>query len=177
VTAREDNKKFLESLPKEKLIELMFTHIRGLWTVDGLYFLGIEEKNSTEAATEVDTNVWRVMGKIEARRLKEVLGIKDGGLGSLAKALRSTSWYLDLDDAELVETGDSVIVRNLSCRVQKTRIGKGLPEFACKSVRSSFFSSFAKEFNPDIEMNCKLCPPDKHSDSLWCEWEFRRKRA
>jgi hypothetical protein len=175
LTSRDDNKKFLESLPKDKLMDLMFTHIRGLWTVDGLYFLGIEDRESTEAATETDVNVWRVMGKIEARRLREVLEIKDGGLQSLAKALRSTSWFLDLEDGELVETKDSVILRNLKCRVQTTRIGKGLPEFSCKGVRSAFFIAFAKEFNPDIEMTCKVCPPDKHPDNLWCEWEFRQR--
>jgi hypothetical protein len=79
MTSRDDNEKFLADLPEDKLLELMFTHIRGMWTVDGLYFLEIEEKQTAEAATEVDQNVWRVMGKIEARRLKEALAIKDGG--------------------------------------------------------------------------------------------------
>ncbi len=49
--------------------------LRNLWAVDGLYFLGIEELYGTEVATEIDANVWEVMGKIEARKLKEFLGI------------------------------------------------------------------------------------------------------
>jgi hypothetical protein len=35
--------------------------------------------------------------------------------------------------------------------------------------------AFAKEFNPDIEVKCNVCPPDEHPDDLWCEWEFAMK--
>jgi hypothetical protein len=27
------------------------------------------------------------------------------------------------------------------------------------------------ELNPNIKFNCTVCPPDKHPDDLWCEWE------
>jgi hypothetical protein len=71
----DQDRKMLDSMPKDKLLDLFFSHIRNLWRVDGLYFLGIEKKFGTDAATEIDANCWRLMGKLEARALKKTLGI------------------------------------------------------------------------------------------------------
>lgn len=150
-------------------------HLRNMWAVDGLYYLGIEEKWGTEAATEVDRKVWEVLGKIEARKLKEFFDIKGNDIHSMMKALQYSGWALDLEDKEVVVEENRGIIRNVKCRVQNTRIKKGLDEFGCKPVRWEFLKAFAKEFNPDIVVNCNVCPPDKHPDDLWCEWEFKIK--
>lgn len=144
-----------------------------MWAVDGLYFLGIEEKFGTEAATEIDSKVWEIMGKIEARRLKEFFDITGNDIPSMIQALRYSSWALDLEDKEIIVEKEKAIVRNVKCRVQNTRIKKGLEEFPCKKVRWGFLKSFAHEFNPNIVVNCNVCPPDKHPSDLWCEWEFK----
>jgi len=171
--SRNEDKKIINDIPKEKIPDFIFMHIRNMWSIDGLYFLGIEEKYGTEIATEIDKNVWTVMGKIEARRLKKLFNIKDTGLSSLFKCLEVSGWALDLEDKEIIIEEDRVSIRNAECRVQKTRLRKDLSEFPCKKVRWSFLKSFAKEINPNIEVYCNLCPPDKHNDDLWCEWEFR----
>ena len=158
---------------KERLIELLFMQMCNLWALDGLYFLGIEERFDSESATEIDRNVWEVMGKIEARRLKEILGIKGEDIMTVMDALRFTSWSLDLEEKEIIVDKNRALFRNKTCRVQKTRIKKGLGEFPCKMVRWGYLKSFAKEINPNIEVNCKVCPPDKHEENLWCEWEFK----
>ena len=147
-------------------------HLRNMWTVDGLYFLFIEEKYGIEVATEIDRKVWELMGKIEARRIKELFGFKDSNVPTMMKALSYCAWALDLEDKEIVVEEKKAIIRNVKCRVQNTRIQKGLGEFACKPVRFGFLKAFAKEFNPNIVVNCKVCPPDKHPNNLWCEWEF-----
>ena len=146
-----------------------------MWAVDGLYYIFIEEKWGTEAATEVDRKVWEVLGKIEARKLKEFFDIKGNDIPSMMKALQYSGWALDLEDKEIVVEENRGIIRNVKCRVQNTRITKGLDEFGCKPVRWGFLKAFAKEFNPDIVVNCNVCPPDKHPDDLWCEWEFKIK--
>ena len=146
-----------------------------MWTVDGLYYLGIEEKFGTEAATDIDRKVWEVMGKIEARKIKDFLNIKGTDIPSMMKALQYSGWALDLEDKEIIVKENIGLIRNVKCRVQNTRIKKGLVEFSCKPVRFGFLKAFAKEINPDIEVNCNVCPPDKHPDNLWCEWEFKLK--
>lgn len=149
--------------------------LRNLWAVDGLYFLGIEESYGTKAATEIDQHVWEIMGKIEARKLKEFFHITTNDIPSMMKALQYSSWALDLEDKEIKITKKSVVIKNVRCRVQNTRREKGLPEFACKPVRFGFLKAFAKEFNPDIVVKCIVCPPDKHPEDLWCQWEFHLK--
>ena len=165
-------RKVLSRISKDDLIDFIFLHLRNLWTVDGLYYLGIEEEYGTEVATEIDRKVWEVMGKIEARKLKEFFDIKGNDIPSIMKALQYSSWALDLEDKEVIVEENRGIIRNVKCRVQKTRISKGLDEFSCKPVRWGFLKAFAKEFNNNIIVNCNICPPDKHPDNLWCEWEF-----
>lgn len=172
---RDEDKKLIEEISKEKIADFIFLHLRNLWAVDGLYYLGIEETFGIEAATEIDRKVWDVMGKIEARRLKKLFNISGSDIPSMIGGLRLSGWALDLEDKEIVVEKDKAIIRNNTCRVQNTRIKRGLSEFGCKPVRWGFLKSFAKEFNPNIEVDCKVCPPDNHPDNLWCEWEFRMK--
>lgn len=166
----------IEKIPKDKLADFIFMHLRDMWAVDGLYYLGIEEEFGTEAATEIDRKVWEVMGKIEARRIKQIFNIKGSDIPTLMEALRYSGWSLDLEDKEIIVEKDRGILRNTKCRVQNTRLSKGLVEFGCKPVRWGFLKSFAKEFNPNIVVNCNVCPPDKHPNDLWCEWEFKLKK-
>ena len=169
---REDDKKIISDIPREKIPDFIFMHLRNMWSIDGLYFLGIEEKYGTKVATEIDKDVWKIMGKIEARRLKILFDIKDNNLSSLVKCLKLSGWALDLEDKEIIKKDNRVIISNSVCRIQNTRIQKNLSEFPCKKVRWGFLKSFAKEINPNIEVVCKSCPPDKHDDNIWCEWEF-----
>ena len=170
--SREKDRGLIEQIPKNKMSDFIFMHLRNMWAVDGLYYLGIEEKYGADNATEIDSKVWEIMGKIEARKIKEFFDIKENDIKSLIKALSYSSWSLDLEDKEIIIKKDKAIIRNTKCRVQNTRIQRGLSEFGCKVVRFGFLKSFAKEINPNIEVKCNVCPPDRHTQDLWCEWEF-----
>jgi len=174
--SRKLDRKIIEEIPKEKLADFIFMHLRDMWTVDGLYYLGIEDKFGIEAATDIDRRVWEVMGKIEARKLKKLFDIKGDDIASMIKALRLSGWVLDLEDKEIIQKKEKAILRNVKCRVQNTRIKKNLNEFSCKPVRWGFLKAFANEFNQNIEVICNVCPPDSHPDDLWCEWEFRLRK-
>jgi hypothetical protein len=172
IITRDKDKALLNEIPKDKIDEFILMQLRNMWAVDGLYYLGIEEKSGTETATEIDRKVWEVMGKIEARKLKEFFNIKKNDISTMMKALQYSGWALDLEDKEVIVQKNKGIIKNVKCRVQNTRRKKGLVEFGCKPVRWGFLKAFAKEFNPDIVVNCRVCPPDKHPEDLWCEWEF-----
>jgi hypothetical protein len=65
-----EDREMLTRIPVEKLLDYFFLQVRNLWRVDGLYFLGIEKRFGTEAATEIDADVWVIMAKIEAKSFK-----------------------------------------------------------------------------------------------------------
>ena len=165
----------LGELSTDRLIELLFMQIRNIWSEDGLYFLEIEKRFGLDTAVEIDRNVWEIMGTLEAKRLKKVLGITDESLTGLFEALMHTSWWLDLENKEYNLEDNRAMIRNRDCRVHKKRKEKGLPEFNCKSVRWGFLKSFVQEFNTNVEVDCHFCPLDKHPVNIWCEWEFIMK--
>ena len=168
----EQDREMLRNLSKEKLLDLLFLHIRNLWRVDGLYFLGIEKEFGTDAATRIDVECWKSMGKIEAGNLREVLDVKQNDIASFMYLLRNTSWALDQGNKEIEVTKTKGVLRVTDCRTQETRIRKGLGEFPCRQVRHGYLESFAKEFNSDIKVVCRVCPPMKHPKNVWCEWDF-----
>lgn len=173
----EQDRSMLENMPKDQLIDLFALHIRNIWRVDGLYFLGIEEKFGTESATEIDANCWKVMGKIEARYLKKILGVDEVLPDSLIHMLRNTSWALDIQEKKYEVSKNKATIRVVRCGTQETRISKELGIFPCKRVRFGYLEAFAKELNSDIQVKCNFCPPDERPAGVWCEWEFRFKES
>ncbi len=170
---RDEDQEMIGRLPRNKVLELFFLHIRNIWRVDGLYFLGIEDKFGTEAATNIDAGCWQTMGKIEARQLRDILNIKEIDPKSFIYMLRNTSWALDIWEKETEVTGQKALFRVTKCGTQLTRLKKGLDVFPCKQVRFGYLRNFAQELNPEVETVCRICPPDDRPSDLWCEWEFR----
>ena len=169
---RED-REMLAKMPMEKLLDYFFLQIRNLWRVDGLYFLGIEKKFGTEAATEIDAGVWEAMAAIEAKSLQKMFNVGENpDVPTIISLLRKSSWALD-QPFKTIELSDKQATLSIDrCRTQEARLSKELNEFPCKKVRLGYLRKFAKTLNPKVEVNCLVCPPDKHPKDLWCKWEF-----
>lgn len=169
-----EDRAMLAKMPNEKLLDFFFLQIRNLWRVDGLYFLGIEQKFGTEAATEIDAGVWQVMARIEAKSLRKMFQVRENAnIQTIISLLRKSSWALDQPFKTVEASNKRAVLITDRCRTQETRLKKGLDEFPCKKVRFAYLENFAKTLNPDVEVYCLVCPPDKHPRNLWCKWEFR----
>jgi len=168
------DREMLSKMPMERLLDFFFLQIRNLWRVDGLYFLGIEKKFGTDAATEIDAGVWEAMAAIEARSLQKMFKVGDNpDVAVIIDLLCRSSWALD-QPFKTVEVGDGWATLSIGkCRTQEARLSKELCEFPCKKVRFGYLKSFAKTLNSKVEVNCVVCPPDEHPEDLWCKWEFR----
>lgn len=168
-----EDREMLSKMPCENLLDFFFLQIRNLWRVDGLYFLGIEEKFGTEAATEVDAGVWQIMAKIEAKSLRRMFQVGENvDIPMIMNLLQKSSWALD-QPFKTIEIDDNKAVLSISkCKTQEARLKKSLSEFPCKKVRFGYLKNFAKTLNPNVEVNCIVCPPGKHPKDLWCKWEF-----
>ena len=164
----------LAKKPPQKLLDIIFFQIRNTWRVDGLYFLGIERRFGTEAATEIDAEVWSAMAAIEAKALQRLLKVGEKpDVETIIKLLKNSSWALD-QAFKTIEVHDGHATLSIDrCRTQETRLRKGLKEFPCKNVRLGYLKEFARTLNPHVEVNCLVCPPDAHPKDLWCKWEFR----
>ena len=46
--------------------------------VDGLWFVKVQEQFGFDKALEIDEAVWRILAKIQARKMKELAGLPDG---------------------------------------------------------------------------------------------------
>ena len=88
-----EDRDILVKMSMEKLLDLFFLQIRNLWRVDGLYFLGIEKKFGTEAATEIDAGVWEAMAQIEAKGLQRMFQVGENpDIQTIITLLRKSSW-------------------------------------------------------------------------------------
>jgi len=168
-----EDREMLSKMPMEKLLDFFFLQIRNLWRVDGLYFLGIEKRFGTEAAAEIDAGVWEAMAQIEAKSLQKMFKVGENpDIPTIMNLLRKSSWALD-QPFKTFEVNDKRATLSIDrCRTQEARLSKQLSEFPCKRVRFGYLKSFAKTLNAKVEVNCLVCPPDKHPKDLWCKWDF-----
>ncbi len=160
-----------DKLPKQQLIELLRMYGRFALLLDGYWFLGIEGLHGTEEAIRLDEDVWRQFGKSEARLLKRFLSRdRVTSLEEICRIYLLTPVFGNLGGrAEIRE--DKCRLSVTDCHPQKARIRKNLGEFPCKTVGQAYFESLLAEMNPEIRFRCVVCPPDRHPDDLWCEWE------
>ncbi len=162
---------FLNSLTREELLELVEIMSKNLLTLDGYWFLSIEDRYGQSVAVDIDKGAWERFGTSEARRIKKFLRIGEGTLEELAKALHFTS-IAPVSAISVEIKGDRVLLSIKNCRPQTARIKSGRGIFPCKNVGLAHLSAFAKTINPRFRVRCLICPPDEHPDDLWCSWEF-----
>jgi len=168
-----EDREMLKKMQTEKLLDYFLLQIRNLWRIDGLYFLGIEKKFGTEAATEIDAGVWEAMAEIEAKGLKKMFNVGEKpDVPAIVDLLRKSSWALDQPFKTIEVTNRKAVLGIDRCRTQEARLSKGLKEFPCKKVRFGYLKNFAQTLNPYAMVTCLVCPPGEHPKDSWCRWVF-----
>ncbi len=164
--------KATEGLSREEL-RAWLADAAKLWLAhDGLWFRAVEESRGMDEAVRRDEEAMAAWTVIEARRIKERLGLpSEGGLDALEKALRARLYAL-LNRQEIRREGDRLIFTMKTCRVQDARNRKGLPPFPCRSVGILEYAGFARTIDPRLEVRCRHCPPEPTPEGEWCSWEF-----
>jgi hypothetical protein len=162
----------IEKLPKEKLLELTKNFAKNWLAHDGLWFQAVERAHGLDHAIKLDAEAWSRFSPIEARRIKELLGLQEqGGLEALRTAL-DYRLYAVLNKQQSILEGGLLRFYMQDCRVQSARKRRGLPDFPCKPVGIVEYSTFAAEIDPRIKTRCIACPPDDHPEEYYCGWEF-----
>jgi hypothetical protein len=163
--------KELERLPKKVLIELIKMYSRNWLTVDGLWFSGVEEKFGLDEALELDYRMWRIGSRIEAKRIREILDVNDGGLNSVLRAINFLSWAASFE-YHVEQSENRAVWTCTHCPPQVSRVKSGKGEFACRPTFESCFGNLCEVIDPNIKVTCLICPPGPHPEDIWCQWEF-----
>jgi len=130
--------------------------------VDGLWFMKVEEKYGFDVALDIDVEVWKVMPKIQARKLKSFCNL-DKGLDAL---LECFSTKLHLEDFKFNvekfkdEKGFKIIITE--CPWHNTMVKSGREHLSGKigtRICNTEYSVWAKEFGDDIqfELESQIC--------------------
>lgn len=162
----------IQTLSKEKLLELIDIYAKNWLAMDGVWFQSIEKKFGMDEAIEHDENAWRKFTVIEANRIKGFLGLQErSGIEGLKKAL-SLRMYANINDDEILVEDNTLIYRTLDCRVQNARKRKGMPFHPCKSVGIIEYTDFAKTMDDRFECEALSCFPDITDETCNCSWKF-----
>lgn len=128
--------------------------------VDGLWFVKIEEKYGFDTALNIDEEVWKVVPKIQARFLKNILK-KDCGLEALLECF-SAKLKLDGFKFKTEKTSSKLKIIISSCPWHNTMIKSdrtSLSEKIGSRICAAEYSVWAQEFGNDIKFTLedKIC--------------------
>lgn len=162
----------IDDLPRAELLKLVKVFAKNWLALDGVWFQSIEMKFGMDEAMEHDANAWRRYTVIEAKRIKEFLGLPEkAGLEGLRLAL-NFRLYASLNTAEATKEKNQLVYNVTSCRVQTARARKGMEYHPCKSVGLVEYSGFAQTIDARITTECVSCYPDVTCPESNCVWRF-----
>jgi hypothetical protein len=169
----------LHKLDAKELTNLLAEMSKNWVACDGIWFQTIENNYDDEMLTAKrinDTN-WVRFSPLEAKMIMHRFNLpENGGLPVLKEALKYRQYAL-INKYEMIDEGDSLIYRNVDCRVQVARKRRSLPDYPCKSSGVSEYTHFAEGIDPRIQVRCLGCPPGEHPKDWWCAWEFTMKES
>jgi len=126
---------------------------RSYTSVDGLWFIKVEEKYGFDATLDIDDEVWDVLPKIQARMLKSMVGV-DKGIDALFECLTTK---LSLEGftfkAEKAGDGGGFKIVISKCPWHDLMVKSGREELSGKVgalICNTENSVWASEFGDDI---------------------------
>ncbi|MFC1926859.1 DUF6125 family protein [Chloroflexota bacterium] len=152
---------------------------RSYTTVDGLWFMKVEEKYGFRTALEVDNEVWKVLPKIQARMLKSLAKAGDG----IETLFECITTKLELEgfvfDAEKDEDNTNFNVTVKRCPWHDLLVKSGRTELSGdvgSVICNTEYSVWASEFGDNIcfDLQGQIC---KGSESCVLSFSHRNPQT
>lgn len=149
---------------------------RSYKAVDGLWFMKTEEVLGFAKTLDIDTEVWKVMPKIQARQLKTLVKTKD----KTRAFLEAFSAKLALDGFDFKPAkkndADEIVIETKNCpwcELLKKSGREHLSDLIGSRICSTEYGVWAEEFETgySVEFRDRICGGGSH-----CVMRFFRKR-
>lgn len=146
---------------------------RSLYTVDGVWFLAVEDKYGFDVAFEMNRAVWRRISPIIGRRILKNLDVEGKPPLRALMELVLADPMIRVHSPEVVTLMDNhAVLRFIDCPVQVARIRDGKGVYDGVPGCSTLFEAYSELIDPRIKVNCVACAPSPENPEYWCEWEF-----
>ncbi|MBT8172207.1 hypothetical protein KJN74_04995 [Candidatus Bathyarchaeota archaeon] len=141
-------------------------------TVDGLWFMKVEENHGFNNALKIDNQVWKVLPKIQARMIKSMLNL-DNGSDALVKGLTTK---LELDgfkfNLEKNNNGFKIIVtecpwHNIMIKSGREKLSGTVGSTICRTEYPIWISEFGTSML--FELKTQKCKDSKYCILNFCQ--------
>ena len=137
---------------------------RSYTAVDGLWFMKVEAACGFDTALDIDVEVWKVMPKIQARKLKAISGLENG-LDALFECFTIKLAIEHFEFTAVRDPAGGFEVRMTACpwvellaKANRLHLAEKIGTRICDTE----YTVWAREFGPDIRVEfadrlCKGC--------------------
>lgn len=162
----------LRQLTKDELVDLIEEYTKLYITLDGLWFLSVENRYGHDVAAKLDVEVWKSLSQREAKRIRNKRKIAGSGIEAVIEAFKFRPNFL-IKEYEVIREGNKAIFRVTKCRSLHAMERDKREVSSCIMVLENTYPEFVRAIDSNVKFRVLKAPPRKSADETCCEFELQ----